>query len=514
MRLRACTLTLILASCGSEESFEPQLGSRERLLDTSAAAQLDADNETIQTVTVVGDLDGDGIDDAVIRTTYAYYYPNDLEELDGNVYVLYGGQGVTGKRALHDLPRLIGAWMDEASPSVAPVGDVDGDGLADMLVSGARSLLCAGNINGEGDGLRTGAYLVYGNRTRIAGAVQIGSVSTFFRDTLPCTLVTGVTGLGDLDGDGAPDFAVARTGLHPGEPSEVMAFYGRAARWPAVTDLVAAADARIGGWPTPENGGFIPGIARVGDVDGDGYADFLIRDATPSAHDLRLVRGSATRLAGSVAAAALSQTTFAAGDQCLAWGAPATALGDLDGDGADDFAVVDCHGDGRAQSLTFDHRVFYGRKAGWAAQVSFADADATVPLDSNGYAASASGIAAGDVDGDGIPDLVVGDRHLRDDNGGVHVLPGDGTRLAGQVDTGRGLTYVSKPRRAKNCDFAPTGCIVHEQAGVDVSLGDLTGGHRLDIVIQAAASGGIVPRDVSNSSQDRVYLLSPSGTNR
>jgi len=505
-------LALILATgaCGSEEAFELQTSNSERLLETAAAAHLDAQNEAFDAITVVGDLDGDGIDDAIVRTTTAYYLPNDLLQIDGNIYVLYGGQGLAGQDTLQGLPRLTGAWGFSGGGTVTAVGDVDGDGLADVLMVGARNMLCAGNPDGVGDELRTGAYLMYGNRTRVAGEAPIASVTTFLRDSLPCTMVSDVTGLGDLDGDGKADFAVARTGIHPGEPSEVMAFYGRSSRWPAVVDLVATADARIG-WPTPAVGSYLPGIAGIGDVDGDGYTDFVLRDALPSARDLRLVRGSATRLAGSVAAETLSQTTLLADTSCELAGQSAAPVGDLDQDGVDDFVLVGCRGDGRR--ITVVDRLFYGRTAGFPAEVTVADADAALPLSLR--EAGVGSVAGGDVDGDGIPDLVVGDGALHDGNGGVHVMKGNGTRLAGEIDPStRGLTYVGRPRHASNCDFAPEDCIILERAGYDVSIGDLTGDHRLDIFILAGGVFGDVGwRDIDDSATSRAYILSPEGTN-
>jgi hypothetical protein len=513
MKRRATSfpLALILATgaCGSEEAFELQTGNSERLLETAAAAHLDAQNEAFDKITVVGDLDGDGIDDAIVRTTTAYYLPNDLLQIDGNIYILYGGQGLAEHDTLQGLPRLTGAWGFGVGTTATALGDVDGDGLADVLVAGARNMLCAGNIDGEGDELRTGAYLMYGNRTRVAGEAPIGSVSTFLRDSLPCTMVSDVASLGDLDGDGKADFAVARTGLHSGEPSEVMAFYGRGSRWPAVVDLVATADARIG-WPATGSA-FSPGIAGIGDVDGDGYADFVLRDAVASARDLRLVRGSATRLAGSVAPETLSQTMLLADTSCAHVGQSAAPVGDLDQDGVDDFVLVGCRGDlGRS---TVVDRLFYGRTAGFPAEVTVADADAALLLSLR--VAGVGSVAGGDVDGDGIPDLVVGDAALHDGNGGVHVMRGNGTRLAGEIDPStRGLTYVGRPRHASNCDFAAADCIVPERAGYDVSIGDLTGDHRLDVFILAGGVFGDVGwRDVDGSATSRAYVLSPEGTN-
>ncbi|MEO7729913.1 MAG: VCBS repeat-containing protein, partial [Kofleriaceae bacterium] len=377
------TIALIIASgaavaaCGEEEAFEPQVASNERLLAAAATAQLGKDDQSIEQMTVVGDLDGDGIDDAVIRTSYAIDPAGELQ-FGGDIYVIYGGSGLTGNIDLSNVPRLTGAYGFGVGITATAVGDVDGDGLADLLVTASRSLRCADNIDGAGDDLRTGAYLMYGSPTRVAGAVPIGGVATFLRDTHPCSIVSAVAGLGDLDGDGKADFAVARLGIHTGEPTETLVFYGRGARFPAVVELVASADASItDGLPVTT---VLSGIAKLGDVDGDGYDDFAVRDPIAFNTNVRLIRGGATRLAGNVAAAALSQTLFLGEDLCFHNEHFVAPLGDLDGDGADDFALVGCQGDDARVPQRSVDRVFYGRLGGFPAQVRFDESDATLAL--------------------------------------------------------------------------------------------------------------------------------------
>jgi hypothetical protein len=98
-----------VAACGSEEVFEPQLASGEQLIDRAAVAWLAKDDEGIEDVSVVGDLDGDGIDDAVVRTSYLIQSTAPILEIGSTVYVVYGGTA-TGKVDLSTLPRLTGVW--------------------------------------------------------------------------------------------------------------------------------------------------------------------------------------------------------------------------------------------------------------------------------------------------------------------------------------------------------------------------------------------------------------------
>jgi hypothetical protein len=488
---------LLVAACGGDELFEPQLASNQRLLSSSATASLGKDDETFDEVTVVGDLDGDGVDDAVIRTIYT---TEDSSEIDGRVYVAYGGAGLTGDLELASLPTLVGGRGFVDSLAVAGVGDVDGDGRADFLVSAARSLRCAGNIDDAS--YPTGAYLVYGG-ARLTGSHELAEVSTFLRDAHPCSAISSVTGLGDVDGDGTPDFAIARFGTHPDEPNAALIFYGGGARLPATVDLVATADASFS-W---SGQAFEPGVAALGDVDGDGRADFALREAIPLADTVHLIRGGA-RLAGAVTVATASQTAFTQAGGCRT--RPLAArLGDLDGDGADDFAFVGCQTSSELFAWHPVDRIFYGRRTGFPAQVALADADARITLDPRSPGRSA--IAAGDLDGDGLRDLVVGDPGMGDGVGGAHLVLGNGSRLAGEVDTAtRGLTYVGRPRHGTNCDFIGTpDCVYQEQVGYGLSVGELTGDDKLDVLASAGAESGVIPLGAHGAATDRAYVLTP-----
>src|SRR5262249_34406547 len=137
----------------------------------------------------------------------------------------------------------------------------------------------------------------------------------------------------------------------PQPPSTVHVFYGRSAHFVGPVD-VAAADAHIE-LPT-EPRAWMSRAAGIGDINGDGYGDMIVRvdgDADndqPHPVDMRIIMGSRTRLPTNATAVSLASTQIVGEGLSTAIvgayvsgtsSAVATPLGDLDGDGVGDFAL-------------------------------------------------------------------------------------------------------------------------------------------------------------------------------
>jgi hypothetical protein len=497
MRFRLIAM-LALAGCGSEEAFELRLGGEEVLIEQAAIARLAKTDEFVGGI-AVGDFDGDGIDDAIIGS--AFVIPQSNLDIGEKLYVLYGGAAATAALDLATLPTLTS--LPPVGPSISdvtPVGDVDGDGLADLLIGAGRVPGCGG-VRPETFG---GAYLIYGRTARFAGATPIPDAGVFFRDELPCTDISSVTALGDVDGDGRDDIALARTTNGTAATGKIFVFYGGPRRTGQVE--LPTADAIV---TTPDD---LPlTAAGIGDVDGDGRHDFMIQSAWEyeSLSDIRLVRGSATRLQGTLTLDQAAAARFAGIYPCLPSGSFAERLGDLDGDGFDDFGILGCR-NAVTPNPSRAYRLFYGRAAGFHGDVDPNDADARLAMTGDG----ATALAAGDVDGDGIRDLVASDSGLHEGDGGVHVIRGDGARMSGTREPGhRSTTYIGRvqPLDPDDCLYPP--CFIGEAVGNSLGVGDLTGDHRADLLVGAIGGQWGIPISGSGMSRTRVYLVAP-GANR
>jgi hypothetical protein len=163
------------------------------------------------------------------------------------------------------------------------------------------------------------------------------------------------------------------------------------------------------------------------------------------------------------------------------------------------------------------HRVFYGRAGGFPAEVDIDKPDATLrttgdPPSSVTFGGTTSIIGA-DVNGDGVRDLIVGDTSLHDNNGGVHVVLGDGARLSGTVSlVGQGTTYVGRAQRVTNRNYASPEHVAHDYIGAALGVGDLTGDHQLDMLVSAPTQEGLSELGVHGSSLGQAYLVPLGGT--
>ncbi len=212
---------------------------------TSSTAMWESDEDYLHVGAAVagaGDVDGDGYDDVVIG---GY----------GHAYIFYGNtSGLTPTTSISDT-------LDTGSyfgASVAGAGDVDGDGYSDVIVGAYRD---------DSGATRSGAaYVYHGAETELESAY---SWSTFGEDSYG-NRGFAVAGVGDVNGDGRDDVLVGSPGEDGVEiaAGSVSLFLGTA------DGLSDTADNTIGG--ETEGDEFGHAIAALGDIDGDGFADFAV----------------------------------------------------------------------------------------------------------------------------------------------------------------------------------------------------------------------------------------------
>jgi uncharacterized repeat protein (TIGR01451 family) len=222
--------------------------------------------------------------------------------------------------------------------------------------------------------------------------------------------------VGDVNGDGYDDFVVgARHASVTGDyAGGAYLFLGRpAADWGPGFDL-SLADATFGGAGYQDYTG--RDVAGAGDVNGDGYDDFLIGASGYDAPGPMTQTGKVYLLLGRRLAnwgknfdlandADASFVGEAAYDHA---GYALAGVGDVDGDGYDDFLVGAYQNDESAQDAGKVYLFLGCQDADWGQDVSLASADASFLGEATFDEAGISVAGAGDVNGDGLHDFLIG----------------------------------------------------------------------------------------------------------
>ncbi len=268
-----------------------------------------------------------------------------------------------------------------AGTSIAGAGDVNGDGYADMLIG------ASGYDNNTGQ-----VYLVLGSASPSsinlsgADAVYTGEASSNFAGD-------SVAGAGDVNGDGYADLLIGAYGNSSGTGRAYLVL-GKAD--PGSINL-ADADAVYTG-ETSSNAG--DSVAGAGDVNGDGYADLLIGASTYNGSVGRayLVLGSASPSSMPLSAANAIYTGEGTGDYA---GDSVAGAGDVNGDGYADLLV----GASSYSSETGCVYLVLGSASPSTMILSAADA---IYIGATNSLAGYSLKGAGDVNADGYADLLIG----------------------------------------------------------------------------------------------------------
>ncbi|MBK9630413.1 MAG: FG-GAP repeat protein [Saprospiraceae bacterium] len=330
--------------------------------------------------------------------------------------------------------------------SVSSAGDVNGDGFSDVVVGASNY------DNGETD---EGAAFVYHGS---ALGISTTAAAMLESDQENATFGYSVSSAGDVNGDGYSDVVVGAYFYDNGQTDEGAAFIYHGAASGVSTTAAATLESN------QENARFGYSVASAGDVNGDGYSDVVV--GAYLYENGQNNEGAAFVFHGSASGISINPAVILEGNQASAeFGYSVASAGDVNGDGYSD-VVVGAHLYGNGETGEGAAFVYHGSVMGTSNT-------AAVILESNQESAY-SGISvgsAGDVNGDGYSDLVVG-AYLYDN---------------GQNNEGVALVYHGS---ASGINTTVAALVESNQAnsqfGISVaSAGDVNGDGYSDIVVGA-----------------------------
>ncbi|MEM1368851.1 MAG: Ig-like domain-containing protein, partial [Cyanobacteria bacterium P01_H01_bin.15] len=225
----------------------------------------------------LADFNGDGFGDLVIGESTA-----DTNGLLGNgiVYVVYGGENTPSNINLGNLGNngfsIAGGLSNgQLGADVDSAGDINGDGLTDLIFSEPRAAVNGNSSAGK-------VYVVLGQTDTITGDLSVqdlSSVNSFVIEGLEGSglLGTALNTLGDINDDGFDDFAISGIGESSGAGS-VYVIFGDANIGATGSIDLSQLDGnngfRLQGAANGDNAGI--DISSVGDFNGDGVGDLLV----------------------------------------------------------------------------------------------------------------------------------------------------------------------------------------------------------------------------------------------
>ena len=356
------------------------------------------------TVSGAGDVNGDGYSDVIVG---ASGYDNG-ENTEGAAFVFHGSSNGVGSSADWVVEsNQEYAWLGE---SLATAGDVNGDGYGDVIIgahsydSGEADEGAAFVYHGSATGLDLGGTRPIGNPGNADWTVESNQDGAF--------LSYAVASAGDVNGDGYADVIIGAPNYTHGEALEGAAFvfHGSASGLdldgtrpvgnPSNADWMSEGDLPNTDWGCS--------VATAGDVNGDGYSDVILGAVSynPS--------GSAFVFLGSPTGVCTAPAWFVEeSEPWIEMGWSVATAGDVNGDGYSDVIIgAPLYADDESnEGAAF---LWLGSADGLGSHGTPANADWMVESNQSPAWLGHSVASAGDVNGDGYDEVIVGAPQYRD----------------------------------------------------------------------------------------------------
>lgn len=317
-------------------------------------------------VSSAGDVNGDGYDDVIVG---AYGYNSSF----GRAYIYYGGSSMNN---VADVLLNGEGASNYFGISVSGAGDVNADGFEDVIVGATGYNSSAGK-----------AYLFFGG-----ASMNNSSDAEFYGENPSDNFGASVSGAGDLNGDGYKDIVIGASGHNTGTGRAYIFLGGNfVSQFPYLTINGAAVNNYLG-----------ISVSGAGDVNKDGFDDFIA-----GAYGYNNYSGQAYVFFGGAILDPYADIYFTDFGSSSLLGVSVNDAGDMNGDG---FADVMIGASGYQFNMGKSYVLFGG-----AYMDNIPDITMRGDTLQTFFAGSVSG--AGDFNGDGFADAIIGARGASQNKG-------------------------------------------------------------------------------------------------
>ncbi|MFQ6093336.1 MAG: putative Ig domain-containing protein [bacterium] len=443
-------------------------------------------------VSLAADINGDGYNDVFISAVRNDYGGSNA----GQIYLILGKSSGWAMRT--DMSTADASFIGEnAGDYVGDVynaGDVNGDGYDDFLIGNP--------IDSYGGHWAGQTYLILGKPSGWEMHMNLSEADASFVGEEEYDMSggygTGVSGAGDVNGDGYDDILIGAYGNPYGGnlAGQTYLIFGKPDGWQMRMDLSEADASFVGenGWDFSGSG-----VSIAGDVNGDGYDDILIGApvngyGAGDAGQTYLILGKSDGWAMRTPLSA-ADASFVGENEGDISGHTVAGAGDVNGDGYNDILICANWSSAGADTAGQVYLIL-GKPSGWAMRTSLSEADVSFIGEKEGDRAGFRASGAGDVNGDGYDDILI-----------VAIWNDEGGSRAGQV-----YLILGKPSGWAmrtplwEADVSFIGEEAYDQAGWSISGGGDFNGDGYDDILIGAADNDFGGEDAGQAYLSLLYI--------
>ncbi|MGV8712933.1 MAG: integrin alpha, partial [Nitrosomonas sp.] len=357
-----------------------------------------------------GDINGDGFDDVIVGAPHAFIHGH--YNGSGVSYVIFGkASGFNATMNMSSLDgnngfSLIGGESyDLSGYSVSIVGDINGDGLDDLIIGAP--------VESRGVGAGS-SYIMFGRTSGFEAEIDLSDLdgnNGFRLNGINNHTGRSLSNAGDMNGDGFSDLMI-------GAQDFAYIVFGKASGFAAevnLADLDGNNGFRLEQVATYDDLG--RSVSGAGDINGDGFDDVIVGASGADTNGMDsgssyVIFGKASGFTATMDLSKLDGTNGFRLDGTNNYslsGSSVSGAGDINGDGFDELLVGEPFSGANGNSSGANYIIF-GKASGFSATLALADLDGRNGFRIDGltaYDGLGGGSSAGDVNGDGFDDLIM-----------------------------------------------------------------------------------------------------------